>query len=104
MIFRYVISGSLALVSMYLTCRDLRPGFSSTLTTKALYLSSLRWFEISSYQPSPRDLPSSFIQHGGRSSWHTTPLVWYFSRRRISYNPHQRGELKYGTGRAPVQG
>jgi hypothetical protein len=53
MIFRYVISGSLALVSMYLTCPDLRPGFSSTLTTKALYLSSLRWFGTGSYQPIP---------------------------------------------------
>jgi len=76
MIFRYVISGSLALVSMYLTCPDLRPGFSSTLTTKALYLSSLRWFEISSYQPTPRDLPSSFIQHGPRGPRGTQPR-WY---------------------------
>ena len=36
--------------------------FSLTLTTKALYRCSLRWFETRSCKPTPRDLPSSSVQ------------------------------------------
>jgi hypothetical protein len=36
--------------------------FSLTLTTLALYQSSLRWFETCSCKPVPRGLPSSFEQ------------------------------------------
>ena len=39
--------------------------FSLTLTTMALYHSSLRWFEACSCKPTPRDLPSSFVQPRG---------------------------------------
>lgn len=44
--------------------RVIAPPFRSTLTTKALNLSSLSWFETCLYQPIPRDLPSSLMQHG----------------------------------------
>ena len=37
--------------------------FPSTLTTPALYRSSLRWFETRSCNPIPRGLPSSLMQH-----------------------------------------
>ena len=37
--------------------------FSLTLTTKALYLCSLRWFEIYPCRSISRGLPSSFMQH-----------------------------------------
>ena len=62
--FRYVISGSLALVSMYLTCRDQVSTFPSTLTTGTLYPSRLRWFETGSYHQISRGRPSSFVEHG----------------------------------------
>jgi hypothetical protein len=39
--------------------------FPSTLTTLALYQSSLRWFEACSCKPAPRDLPSSLAQLRG---------------------------------------
>ncbi|MGB3225793.1 MAG: hypothetical protein WBB23_23590 [Desulforhopalus sp.] len=47
--------------------------FSSTLTTMALYHSSLRWFETCSCKPVPRGLPSSLVQHGytGCATSHT---------------------------------
>ena len=35
--------------------------FSLTLTTLALYQRSLRWFEVYSYKPTSRGLPSSLI-------------------------------------------
>ena len=38
--------------------------YTVTLTTMALYHSSLRWFEACSCKPTPRGLPSSFMQHG----------------------------------------
>jgi len=38
------------------------PPFPPTFTTKALYLSSLRWFATRSYQPIARGLPSSLMQ------------------------------------------
>jgi len=62
--FRYVISSSLTLVSMHLTCRDRSLDFSSTLTTEALDLSSLRRFEINSYQPITGGHSPSPMQHG----------------------------------------
>jgi hypothetical protein len=40
------------------------PAFSSTLTTIALYDSSLRWFEACSCKPASRGQPSSPVQHG----------------------------------------
>ena len=63
--FRHLISGSLSLVSLNLTCHDLCHDFSLTLTTMALYHSSLRWFGACSCKPTPRDLPSSFVQPRG---------------------------------------
>ena len=36
--------------------------FSLTLTTLALYQRSLRWFEVCSYKPTSRGLPSSLAQ------------------------------------------
>jgi hypothetical protein len=44
--FRRFSSGSLALASFNRACRDLRPGVSATLTTIALYDSSLQWLGI----------------------------------------------------------
>ena len=60
--FRHLISGSLALVFLILTCRSLCRDFSSTLTTMALYQCSLRWFEACSCKPAPRGPPSSVVQ------------------------------------------
>jgi hypothetical protein len=60
--FRHLISGSLTLVFLIHTCRDLCLDFSSTLTTMALYQCSLRWFEACSCKPAPKGLPSSFVQ------------------------------------------
>ena len=37
--------------------------FPATLTTKALYPSSLRWFEISSCKPTPEGPPPSSVKH-----------------------------------------
>jgi hypothetical protein len=58
--------------------------FSSTLTTMALYHSSLRWFEARSCKPAPRGLPSSSVQlHTSQSyihrvcPWHTVVGVTY---------------------------
>ena len=45
--FRHVISGSLALASLDLACRDLCPDVSVTFTTIAFDDSSLRWLGIS---------------------------------------------------------
>jgi len=39
------------------------PAFSSTLTTKALYRCSLRWFGAFPCRPAPKGLPSSPVQH-----------------------------------------
>jgi hypothetical protein len=65
MSFRYFISGSLTLVSVCIVPdRVIAPPFRPTLTTKALDLSSLGWFEICPYRPIPRGLLSSLIQHG----------------------------------------
>jgi hypothetical protein len=55
--FRYVISSSLSLVSVNLTERTCVPVLASTLTTTTLDRSSLRWFEISSYQPTSGSQP-----------------------------------------------
>jgi hypothetical protein len=43
-----------------------RRTFSLTLTTMAFDHSSLRWFEASIHMAAPRDLPSSFVEHGLR--------------------------------------
>jgi hypothetical protein len=65
MSFRYFISGSLTLVSVCIVPdRVIAPPFRPTLTTKALDLSSLGWFEICPYRPIPRGRLSSLIQHG----------------------------------------
>jgi GAF domain-containing protein len=65
MSFRYFISGSLTLVSVCIVPdRVIALPFRPTLTTKALDLSSLGWFEICPYRPIPRGLLSSLIQHG----------------------------------------
>lgn len=58
--FRHVIERFtfVRLLDPYLTgC----PAFSSTLTTRALYQCSLRWFEACSCKPAPRGRPSSFM-------------------------------------------
>ena len=60
--FRHLNSGSLALVFLTPTCRDLCLDFSSTLPTMALYQCSLRWFGTCSCKPAPRDLSSSLAQ------------------------------------------
>jgi hypothetical protein len=44
--FRRFISGSLALASLDLTCRDIAPTFLQTLTTIALYDRSSQWLGI----------------------------------------------------------
>src|ERR1035441_4560421 len=49
--FRYIISGSLTLVSCISPDGVFAPPFPSTLTTKTLNLSSLTRFGICSYQP-----------------------------------------------------
>ena len=56
--------------------------FLLTLTTMALYHSSLRCFEACSCKPAPRGLPSSFVQHGCADSkcqyvpsWHTYSCI-----------------------------
>jgi len=46
-VFRHVISGSLALAFVIHTCRAQRRDFSATLTTPALNRRSSRWFEAS---------------------------------------------------------
>jgi hypothetical protein len=46
--FRRFCSGSLALASLDLACRDHCPDISATLTTTAFDRSSLRWLEIGS--------------------------------------------------------
>jgi len=55
--FRHLISGSLTLVFLAHTCRDLCLDFSSTLTTMALYQCSLRWFGTCSCKPVPGAYP-----------------------------------------------
>jgi len=49
------------LLDPYLT--DSSPPFPSTLTTKALDLRSLWWFEVRSCKPTSRGLPSSLMKH-----------------------------------------
>jgi hypothetical protein len=66
--FRYVISGSLALVSIASHLPRPSLDFSSTLTTEAFDLSRLRRFEANSYQPTPMDLTSSPVEHGHSTS------------------------------------
>ena len=78
--FRHLISGSLTLVFLIHTCRDLCLDFSSTLTTMALYQCSLRWFGTCSCKPVPRGLPSSLVQLRTLyilkvRSWHTSRSV-----------------------------
>ncbi len=60
--FRHLNSGTLTLVFLIHTCRDLCPDFSLTLTTMALYQCSLRWFEACSCKPTSRGPPSSSVQ------------------------------------------
>ena len=50
------------LLGPYLT--ESCPAFSSTLTTQAFDLRSLRWFEACTCMPASRGLPSSPVQHG----------------------------------------
>jgi len=56
--FRHLISGSLVLVSLKLTCH----GLSLTLTTLALNQRSLRWFGAYSCKSAPGGLPLSLVQ------------------------------------------
>ena len=71
--------------------------FSSTLTTTALYHSSLRWFEACSCKPAPRDLPSSLAQL-------RTPQQLYIecargtqssAKRMIKHRPFVRGVTSF---------
>src|ERR1035441_10503465 len=73
--FRYIISGSLTLVSCISPDGVFAPPFPSTLTTKTLNPSSLWRFGICSYQPIPRGLPSSLMQHIGLPHGTRLPIV-----------------------------
>ncbi len=59
--FRRVSNGSLALVSLFHTCRILY-AFSSPLTTVAFDYSSVRGFEACTCRPTSEDLPPSPLQ------------------------------------------
>jgi len=64
LIFRHLSNGSLALISLIPTWHGLCHAFALTLTTKALYQCSLRWFEACSCKPtsSPAPAGSSSVQ------------------------------------------
>ena len=62
LLFRHLISGLLALISLVHTCHGTCRDFSSTLTTMDIDHSSLRWFEANSCKSAPRGLPSSLAQ------------------------------------------
>jgi hypothetical protein len=56
--------------------------FSSSLTTKALYSSSMKWFDASFRKPTPRGLPSSYIQLQFLSKLNVAHLDEAATRRR----------------------
>jgi hypothetical protein len=64
--FRRVLTLPLALLARTIlihTCsRYILNALTPTLTTTALYRSSLEWFEARSWKPTPKDLPSSLMQ------------------------------------------
>ncbi len=62
--------------------------FSLTLTTMTLYHSSLRWFEACSCKPTPRGLPSSFVQLRAKLSYSRgTLLPDYQPRELLHFRP-----------------
>src|SRR5690606_11319379 len=58
---RRLIKGSLAFVSVYLTCR-ITFDFSSTLTTKTLYQCRLKWFAFTDCKANAVGLPPSLVK------------------------------------------
>ena len=84
LIFRHLINGSLSLISLIPTWHSPCHAFSSTLTTKAFDLSSLRWFEACSCKPAPRGLPSSSVQL--RTLYIKSALVAHLQLSKIHEN------------------